>query len=105
MAKRGRKPGLDPNKIKDILIVLSENPEGLWLRQIAKQTSIHPSTVSKYIGSALKPMIEEQNLGGNDEKKPIIRVIKLKPYVIEQLQQGKSVSSIYKIMKVISEER
>ncbi len=103
--KRGRKPGLDPNKIKDILSVLAENPEGLWLRQIAKQTNIHPSTVSKYIESALKPMVEQENLGGNDEKKPIIRVIKLKPYVIEQLHQGKPVSSIYKIMKVISEER
>ena len=105
MAKRGRKPGLDPIKIKNILIVLAENPGGLWLRQIAKQTKIHPSTVSKYVDLALKPMVEQENLGAEDEKKPIIRVIKLKPYVIEQLHQGKAIASIYKIMKVISKER
>ena len=105
MAKRGRKPGLNPNKIKDILSVLANNPEGLWLRQIAVQTKMHPSTVSRYVESVLKPMTEEENLGSEDEKKPIIRVIRLKPYVIEQLQQGKSISSIYRIMKVLGENR
>ncbi|MAH43314.1 hypothetical protein CL614_06400 [archaeon] len=105
MAKRGRKPGLDPIKVKDILEALASNPGGLWLRQIAVQTGLHPSTISKYIEKALKPMIEEENLGGEEEKKPILRVIRLKPYVIEQLNQGKSVSSIYKIMKVLGENR
>lgn len=104
MAKRGRKPGFNPDKIKAILSALAASPEGLWLRQLAVQTGLHPSTISRYVNTALKSMIEEQSLGA-DDKKPIIKVIRLKPYVIEQLNQGKSVAAIYKIMKVISEDR
>ena len=48
MAKRGRKPGLDPCKVGVIIEILANNPDGLWLRQIATRTRLHPSTVSRY---------------------------------------------------------
>ena len=96
----GRKKGFDEKKIVSIVRVLLSNPEGLWLRQIAKKTDLAPSTVAKYLDSALRPLVEESQLG--EVEKPLLRVVKLKPFVIERLQEGKSLADIMKILRLLS---
>jgi hypothetical protein len=96
----GRKKGFDEKKILAIVRVLLANQDGIWLRQIAKETRLSPATVAKYLDSALKPLVDE-NFLGNPEK-PLMRVSKLKPFVIERLQEGKSLAEIMKILRLIS---
>ncbi len=96
----GRKKGFDEKKIISIVRVLLANPEGLWLRQIAKETQLSPATVGKYMDTALASLVEENSLGRSD--KPLLRVIKLKPFVFERLQEGKSLSDIMKILRLLS---
>jgi len=96
-----RKKGFDKGKIMSIIGVLVNNPDGIWLRRIAKETKLHPSTVTKYIDTLLKPLVEDVSLGGSG--KPLLRVIKLKPFVLERLQQGKSLDKIMKILKLMNQ--
>ena len=77
------------------------NPDGIWLRRIAEEAKIHHSTVTKYIDTLLKPLVEDVSLGGSG--KPLLRVIKLKPFVLERLQQGKSLDKIMKILKLMNQ--
>ena len=96
----GRKPGLDEKKIASIVSVLSRYPEGLWLRKLAEETGLTHATVAKYIGSALKPLVEDTSLGSG--AKPLLRVIRLKPAVLEELQNGKDLQHIMKILHMMS---
>jgi hypothetical protein len=97
----GRKKGFDKKKIIAIVSVLANNPDGLWLRRIAEETKLHPSTVTKYIDTLLKPLLEDISLGGSG--KPLLRVIRLKPMVIERLQKGQSIDQIMKILKLMDQ--
>jgi len=97
----GRKKGFDKKKITAIITVLANNPDGIWLRRIAEETKIHHSTVTKYIDTLLRPLIEDVSLGSSG--KTLLRVIKLKPLVIERLQQGKSLDQIMKILKLMNQ--
>ena len=45
----GRKKGPDPRKIRLIKETLIKNPEGLWIREIARKTGLDDSTVSRYL--------------------------------------------------------
>lgn len=96
----GRKKGFDEKKIAAIVQVLAASPDGIWLRQIAKETRLSPATVAKYLDGALKPLVEESSLGAGS--KPLLRVAKLKPFVIERLQEGKTLADIIKILRLIS---
>ena len=96
-----RKKGFDERKITSIIGVLADNPDGIWIRRIANETKLHPSTVTKYIDNLLKPLVEDVSLGGSG--KPLLRVIKLKPFVLERLQQGKSLDKIMKILKLMNQ--
>jgi len=96
----GRKKGFDEKKILSIVRVLLNNPDGIWLRQIAKETQLSPATVAKYMDTALKPVVEENSLGRAE--KPLLRVIKLKPFVMERLQEGKSLADIMRILRLVS---
>ena len=95
----GRKKGFDQRKIGSILGTLASNPDGLWLRRIAEETKIHHSTVTKYIDTVLKPLVEDVSLGGSG--KPLLRVIRLKPFVLERLHEGKSIDQIMKILHLM----
>jgi len=97
----GRKKGFDKRKISAIMAVLANNPDGLWLRRIAEETGIHHSTVAKYIDTLLEPLVEDVSLGGSG--KPLLRVIRLKPFVIERLQQGESLDKILKVLKLMNQ--
>ncbi|SRR3989338_11242482 len=94
----GRKPGFSDDKIYAIVKALYENPEGLWIRKLAEKTNLHPSTVTSYINNILSDLIDDTSLGS---EKPILRVIKLKPYVIERLGEGMSITKILKMVSVI----
>ncbi len=95
----GRKAGFDKNKINAILQVLVSNPEGIWLRRIAKETGLHPSTVTKYVDGILRPLVDDTTLG---DKKPFLRVIRLKAVVMEKIQEGKDIDQIMKFLEVVS---
>ncbi|MBI2971163.1 MAG: hypothetical protein HYY37_01945 [Candidatus Aenigmarchaeota archaeon] len=96
----GRRPGFDQRKIGAIVAALYKNPDGLWLRQIAKETEMTHATVAKYVEGILRPLVEEVSLG--KEGKPLLRVIRLKPFVIERLQEGKSIADILKVLRLMS---
>lgn len=95
----GRKKGFDSKKIGKIVSVLAANPDGIWLRRIAKEAGYSPSTVSHYIETVLAPLLDETSLGSG---KPLLRVIKLKPFVLERLHEGRDIGQIMKILKLMS---
>jgi DNA invertase Pin-like site-specific DNA recombinase len=55
----GRKSGPDERKLKKIKDVLKENPNGLWVREIARKTGLDKSTVSLYLEKHMANEIEE----------------------------------------------
>jgi hypothetical protein len=55
----GRKGGPDLSKINKIRKVLKENPKGLWIREIARQSTLDKSTVSIYLSKFMKNEIDE----------------------------------------------
>lgn len=54
----GRKLGPDLEKVKKIRQVLSKNPKGLWIREIARKAKLDKSTVSIYLSKYMKNEIE-----------------------------------------------
>jgi len=95
----GRKRGFDEEKIGHIVRVLANNPEGIWLRRISQETGLHPSTVTKYIEGPLAMLVEEASLG--KEEKPLLRVIKLKPFALQKMEEGVGISEILRILRIM----
>jgi len=96
----GRKKGFDERKIASIIVYLSKYSDGVWLRQIAQNIGLSPSTVAKYIEGVLKPLVEDTSLGHGP--KPLLRVIRLKPAVLQELENGKDLQHILKLLKMIN---
>ena len=94
----GRKKGFDERKIGKIVSILAANPDGIWVRQIAKQAGYSPPTITHYVKGILAPVGEDPSLGTG---KPLLRVIRLKPFVIEKLQEGRDISQIMKILRLV----
>ena len=71
----GRPKNPDNEKIKKIRKILRENPQGLWVREIARRSGLDRSTVSRYLLEYMKDEIEDTfpKLPGK-----LIRVVKLK---------------------------
>ena len=97
---RGRPRGFDRRKIATIVTVLANNPDGIWLRRVADEAKLSPATVGFYADSVLAPLLEDSRLG--KEGKPILRVLRLKPYVLERIQEGKSIDQVLKILGLMS---
>lgn len=55
----GRKPGPDMKKVKKIRQILRKNPNGLWVREIARKAGLDKSTVSIYITKYMADEIED----------------------------------------------
>lgn len=55
----GRRKGPDEEKIKKILEVLKRNPQGLWIREIARQAKLSKTTVHRYLTEFMDNEIEE----------------------------------------------
>jgi len=67
------KKGHDSKKIKKIIQVLKQNPKGLWIRELARKTSIDKSTISRYVRKYLRKEVEEiYDVGG------LIKLVRLK---------------------------
>ncbi|MBS3054153.1 MAG: hypothetical protein J4431_01300 [Candidatus Aenigmarchaeota archaeon] len=96
----GRKKGFDGKKISAIVSVLARNPDGVWLRQLSRDTGISATTAGTYVSGILKPLLEEANLGTG--ARPMLRVIRLKPYVFQKIAEGRSISEILKMLKILS---
>ncbi len=63
------------NNLNLIIMALSEVPDGLWVREIAKRTGLKPMTVSYHI-SHNPELFEEHVVEG--PKKPLFRLVKLR---------------------------
>ncbi|MBI4019125.1 MAG: hypothetical protein HY364_02630 [Candidatus Aenigmarchaeota archaeon] len=96
----GRKKGFDGKKISSIISALARNPDGLWLRQLSRDTGLSATTVGTYIGGILEPLLEETSLGSGS--RPMLRVIRLKPYVLQKIAEGRSIGEILKMLKILS---
>lgn len=95
LIEMGRRKGYDNKKIVAIISALARNPDGLWLRKLAQDTNLSPATVSHYIDSILNPLIECVSLG---DKKPFLKVIKLKPMVLQKIEEGQNINQILKTL-------
>ena len=70
----GRKSGPDKTKLKKIKKVLSRNPHGIWVREIARKARLDKSTVSIYLEKHMKGEIE--NVFETENK--WIKIVRLK---------------------------
>jgi len=95
----GRKKAFDRKKIAEILSVLARNPDGIWLRRLAEETRLSPATVSKYIETVLKGLVDDVSLG--NYKKPLLRVVKLKPSILERVQRGDNIEKVLKMLRIL----
>ncbi|MFH0949495.1 MAG: hypothetical protein V1802_03335 [Candidatus Aenigmatarchaeota archaeon] len=95
----GRKKGFNEKKIAGIIAVLMKNPDGIWIRRIAKELDISPATVIHYVNNVMAPLVDEIILG--DTGKPLLRVIKLKLFVFERLERGEDLKQIFRMLKII----
>ncbi len=94
----GRKKGFDEKKIGKIVMFLAANPDGIWLRRIAKETGYSPATVAHYLETVLTNLIEDVSIGTG---KPLLRVVRLKPFVLEKLHEGRDLRQIMKILRLM----
>jgi DNA invertase Pin-like site-specific DNA recombinase len=54
----GRKSGPNELKLKKIRNILKKNPQGLWVREIARKMDLDKSTVSIYLSKYMSNEIE-----------------------------------------------
>jgi DNA-binding IclR family transcriptional regulator len=98
-----RKAGFDERKVLAMVqVLLMSNPDGLWLRQVARETSLSPSTIARYLDTVLRPLVEDSPLGA---QKPLLRVIRLKPFVIERLEVGGTLADVVRTVRIVSKFR
>jgi response regulator of citrate/malate metabolism len=70
----GRRKGPDQNKLRKIIEVLKQNPQGLWIREIARQAKLSKSTVHRYVTEFMESQIEEVLT----VKGGLVKIVKLK---------------------------
>ena len=58
------KKGFDKNKIQKIREVLIKNPQGSWVREIARKSGLDKSTVSIYLSRYLKNKVRVISISG-----------------------------------------
>ena len=98
--KKGRPEGPDIRKASRIIKILYEYPDGLWLRRLARETRLPVSTVSYYVNNILKSALD--NVGYTENGKYFgIRLVKLKPLVIKNLERGITIKKLIEIMKIM----
>ena len=64
----------DREKIKRIRNVLIKNPQGLWVREIARQAGLDKSTVSIYLNKHMRNEVEKVY----SVKGGLIKIVRLK---------------------------
>jgi DNA-binding IclR family transcriptional regulator len=93
LKRRPKEP--DIRKIKAILDVLSQYPEGLWLRQLARAAKLPSSTVKFYLDRILPDFVENIGYKTDEDHYLGFRLVKLRPHL-----QGKrlDVEAIRKLL-------
>lgn len=66
--------GPDLQKLEKIKNILRANPEGIWIREIARKTGISKSTVHIYVNKYLADELEDMIKVKGD----LIRLVRLK---------------------------
>lgn len=74
----GRAKSKDHRSLNLIISALSEAPDGLWIREIARRTKLNSNTVAYHVNQHPE-LFEEQSIEG--PKKALFRLIKLRPGV------------------------
>lgn len=54
---------IDNEKIEKIEKILEQNPNGLWIREVARKTDLDKSTVSIYLKKHMKDKIKTKKMG------------------------------------------
>ena len=98
------RPKNDPKKIVAIVQILARYPDGTWIRSIARDAKLHPTTVSHYLSGPLASLVEESTLGSPD-RKPLMRIVRLKPAIFERIQKGDTVRQILRLADLIQRVR
>ena len=68
------KKGPNPKSLEKIRDILKQNPQGLWIRELARKTKLDKSLISRYLNKYLTDKIEEVYL----VKKNLIKIVRLK---------------------------
>lgn len=63
---------IDKTKIRIIRQTLKENPDGLWIRELARKSGLDKSTVSRYLNTIMKNEIEVININN------LVKIVRLK---------------------------
>lgn len=89
----------DFKKIKRIIAILLNNPDGIWLRKLSRDSKLSPSTVHYYLDGILSNVID--NIGARDEDGKFfgIRLIRLKNGIFSKLSEDNSEENLRKILK------
>lgn len=95
------RPKYDKETVESLLKVLVKHPDGVWLSKLAKEADVPISTTAYYLDNQLKNLVYERAFG---DRKPVIRVVSLRPRVLESLEKGVSFSRIVRLMKIISND-
>ncbi len=85
---------IDARKLGMVVGALVQNPDGMWIRQISRETNLPVSTVHYYI-SLLEPILEEVRLHN------IMRVVRIKSDVIRRLREGESLGEILRRVRLL----
>ncbi|RLJ02159.1 MAG: hypothetical protein DRP10_02105 [Candidatus Aenigmatarchaeota archaeon] len=89
----------DIKKIRKILMILTKNPEGLWIRQLARETDLALSTVHYYINCVLDEFIENIGVKDKNGKYFGLRFVKLKPKIRETIEKD-GLKKVYKFLEM-----
>ena len=63
---------IDKNKINKIKKILKKNPQGLWVREVARKSGLDKSTVSIYLSKHMKNEVESLSISG------LVKIYKLR---------------------------
>ncbi len=63
---------LDETKINKIKEILRKNPQGLWVREIARKSGLDKSTVSIYLSKHMKSEVNVISISG------LVKIYRLK---------------------------
>ena len=87
---------LNMKKLAKLVKVMYDNPDGLWIRQMARVSGLPVSTVHHYL-QMLSPLTEETQLG----ERPLMRVVRFRPEIMKKLDQGMSVNELVRIIRIL----
>ena len=79
MARRGRPSVFNARKVWAILQVLQQYPDGVWLRQLAKEAKMPVSTVSYYLDRVFEPFVDSIGFRRPSGQYIGLRMIRFKP--------------------------